>query len=80
MAAINVYRYDFYDPLLKRERRSIDFATGDAISAMGAKALAETLRTVDESLVDDEGIVRAIRMPPREIVERSPARGWEARP
>ena len=31
MAAINVYRYDFYDPVLKRDRRSVDYATGDAI-------------------------------------------------
>ena len=47
MATINVYRYDFYDPVLKHERRSVDYATGDAAMAMGARVLAETVQSVE---------------------------------
>jgi len=59
MAAIKVYRYDFYDPQLKRDRRSVDYATGDAIMAMGGKILSETVQDVEEDLLEDEGTIRA---------------------
>ena len=74
MNRVNVYRYDYFDRLLKHDRRSVDYATGDAIAAMGGRPLAETQRSVDEQLVPDSGIIRAADMPPREILEapRSP--------
>lgn len=74
MNRINVYRYDYFDRLLKHDRRSVDYATGDAIAAMGAKALAETQRSVDEELLPDSGIIRAADLPPREILEPTRSR------
>jgi hypothetical protein len=74
MNRVNVYRYDYFDRLLKHDRRSVDYATGDAIAAMGGKPLAETQRSVDEDLVPDSGIIRAADMPPREIIEPVRAR------
>lgn len=74
MNRINVYRYDYFDRLLKHDRRSVDYATADAIAAMGARPLAETQRSVDEDLVPDSGIIRAADMPPREILEPARAR------
>ena len=59
MALINVYRFDFYDPVLKRDRRSVDYATGDAIMEMGGKILSETVQSVEEVLIDDEETIRA---------------------
>jgi hypothetical protein len=74
MNRVNVYRYDYFDRLIKHDRRSVDYATGDAIAVLGGKPLAETQRSVDEKLVPDSGIIRAADMPPREILEspRSP--------
>jgi hypothetical protein len=66
MARVNVYQYDYFDRLIKHDRRSVDFATADVIAAMGAKALAESRRSVDEDLLPDSGIIRAADMPPRE--------------
>jgi len=74
MNRVNVYRYDYFDRLIKHDRRSVDYATGDAIAAMGARALAETQRSVNEDLVPDSGIIRAADMPPREILEPVRAR------
>ena len=66
MATVRVYQYDYLDGLLKRERRSVDFATADAIVAIkGATILAESMREVDESLLDENGVVRAADLPPR---------------
>jgi hypothetical protein len=59
MASIHVYRYDFYDPVLKRDRRSVDYATGDAIMEMHGTILSETQRSVDEHLVGRDGRIRA---------------------
>ena len=59
MAAIKVYRYDYYDPVLKRERRSVDYATGDAIMEMRGTILSETQQEIDEDLVDKDGTIRA---------------------
>ena len=59
MAAINVYRYDFYDPVLKRDRRSVDYATGDAIMARGGKILSDTVQNVEEDRLEDDGSIRA---------------------
>ena len=58
MASINVYRYDFYDPVLKRDRRSVDYATGDAISALSGKILSETVQEVEEDLLEEDGTIR----------------------
>jgi hypothetical protein len=59
MASINVYRYDYYDPVLKRERRSVDYATGDAIMKIHGTILSETLQSVDEGVLERDGTVRA---------------------
>lgn len=59
MATIKVYRYDFYDPLLMRDRRSVDYATGDAIMAMGGTILVETAQDVEEDLLEEDGTIRA---------------------
>jgi len=67
MAAVKVYLYDYFDRLLKRDRRSTDYATADAISEMGATIIAESERVVDDELLDDEGVIRAAKMPPRDI-------------
>lgn len=65
MAAIKVYQYDYFDRLLKCERRSVDFATAEAIAAMGATILAESVREVDEDLLDARGVIRGADLPPR---------------
>jgi hypothetical protein len=59
MASIKVYRYDFYDPVLKRDRRSVDYATADVIGKMGGTILVETEQTVEEDLLEAEGTIRA---------------------
>ena len=69
MATIQVYRYTFYDPQLKHDRMSVDYATADAIMERRGTILGETARAIDEDLVGEEGIVRAIDMPPRELAE-----------
>jgi hypothetical protein len=58
VAATKVYRYDFYDPVLKCDRRSVDYATGDAIMAMRATILSDTERSVDERQLDRDGTIR----------------------
>jgi len=69
MASVTVYRYDFYDPVVKRERRSVDYATGDAIMAMHGTILSETRQVVDEDLLERDGTIRAAHVymepPPR---------------
>ena len=59
MATVKVYRYDYFDRLLKHDRRSVDYATADAIAAIGGTILAESVREVDDRIVPDDGIVRA---------------------
>jgi hypothetical protein len=71
MAMVKVYQYDYYDRLLKRDRRSTDFATADAIMQAGATILSESERLVDEDLLQKDEHVRAADMPPREIPERA---------
>ena len=73
MAHVKIYQYDYYDPLLKRERRSLEFATADAIMERGGTILAESVREVDEDLVDDTGIVAARDLPPRGEYRKTPA-------
>ena len=70
MAAINVYRYDFYDPVLKCQRRSVDYATGDAIMALGGTILSDTLQVVEEELLEDDDTIRAMH-----IFAEAPLRG-----
>ena len=69
MAAVKVYRYDYYDTLLKRDRRSVDYATADAIMEMSGTILVETEKLVDERLNDGDGKIRAMdvfmEVPPR---------------
>lgn len=62
MASTNVYRYDFYDPVLKRDRRSVDYATGDAIMGMRGTILSDTMQTVDEDWLEDDGTIRAMHV------------------
>ena len=62
MASVNVYRYDFYDPVLKHDRRSVDYATGDAIMAMSATILSETQQVVEEQMLDKDGTIRAMHV------------------
>ena len=64
MAKLRVYRYDYFDTLLKRDRRSVDYATADAIAEQGGTILAESMREVDESLIPDSGTIRAADVPP----------------
>ncbi len=67
MARVKVYRYDYFDRLLKRDRRSVDYATSDAIAEIGGTILAESMREVDDRIVPDSGIVRAADLPKAEI-------------
>ena len=62
MAAVKVYRYDFYDPVMMRDRRSVDYATGDAIMAMSGKILVETQQEIDEDMLEDDGTIRAVHV------------------
>jgi hypothetical protein len=58
MATIKVYRYDYFDRVLKRDRRSVDYATGDAISLLGGTIIVETERVVDEDWLEEDGTIR----------------------
>lgn len=86
MAAVKVYRYDYFDRLLKRDRRSVDYATADAIAAMGGTILAESMREVDDRIVPDSGVVRAAEIAKAEIgapevrAPRTPHRETRLRP
>ena len=71
MAAINVYRYDYYDPVLKRDRRSVDYATGDAIMKIRGTILSDTFQSVDEDLLEDDGTIRASRVFMEPVAPRS---------
>lgn len=73
MGHVKVYQYDFYDPLLKRDRRALEFATADTIMERGGTILAESVREVDEDLVDDDGVIAARNMPPRGEFRKTPA-------
>jgi hypothetical protein len=68
MATVKVYRYDYFDRLLKRDRRSVDYATSDAISGMGGTILGESMREVDDRVVGDDGIMRAADLTKAEVV------------
>ncbi len=70
MATVKVYRYDYFDRLLKRDRRSVDYATSDAIAQMGGTILAESMREVDDEIIPDDGIVRAADLPKGEVTDR----------
>jgi hypothetical protein len=67
MAMVKVYLYDYFDGLLKRDRRSTEFATADAIMGRRATILAESERLVDEDLLQEDEHVRAANMPPRDL-------------
>ena len=70
MAAVKVYRYDYYDGLLKRDRRSVDYATADAIAQMRGTVLAESMREIDDHMLGDDGIMRAADLMKAEIANR----------
>ena len=70
MAAVKVYRYDYYDGLLKRDRRSVDYATADAIAQMRGTVLAESMREIDDRMLGDDGIMRAADLMKAEIADR----------
>lgn len=62
MADVKVYRYDFFDGLLKRERRSTDYATADAIAERRGTIIAESMQLVDEASLDPDGHILAHRI------------------
>ena len=66
MADARVYLYDYFDGLLKCQRRSTDYATSDAIASKRGTIIAESMKLVDEDLLDDDGHIRAVDMLPRE--------------
>ena len=66
MADARVYLYDYFDGLLKRERRSTDYATSDAIAAKRGTIIGESMKLVDEGLIGADGHIRAADIPPRE--------------
>ncbi len=70
MARVKVYRYDYFDRLLKRDRRSVDYATADAIAAMHGTILAESMREIDDALLGDDGVMRAADLQRAEIAHR----------
>jgi hypothetical protein len=72
MANVKVYQYDFYDSLLKCERRSLEFATADHIMDKRGTIIAESVREVDEDLLDDDGVIAARNLPPRDLTLPSP--------
>jgi len=72
MADAKVYLYDYFDGLLKRQRRSTDYATSDAIAAKRGTIIAESMKLVDEELVGDDGHIRAADIPPRDDVPLEP--------
>ncbi len=80
MATARVYQYDYFDRLLKRDRRSVDFATSDAIMEMGGTIIAESMREIDEDLLDDNGVIKAKDLPPRPIAQEEEVRPQWMRP
>lgn len=80
MASVKVYQYDYFDRLLKRDRRSTDFATADAIMKAGATILSESERVIDESVLQEDEHVRVIDMPPRELPDRGYGMGDSSAP
>ena len=69
MATVKVYRYEYFDRVLKRDRRSVDYATADAIAQMGGTILAESMREVDDSVIGDDGAVRAADLRKAEVAD-----------
>ena len=67
MAGVKVYLYDYFDGLLKCDRRSTEHATADAIAEKGGEIIAESERVVDDSLLEDDGTIRAVNLPPRDF-------------
>jgi hypothetical protein len=84
MTMVRVYQYDYFDTLLKRDRRAVEYGTADGIVARHGTILAETMKEVDDSLLSDAGFIRAGDMPPRDFTpeeEHPPLfRRREARP
>ena len=68
MTLVRVYQYDYFDSLLKRERRALEYGTADAIVARHGTILSETMREVDDNLLNDDGFIRAGDMPPRDFL------------
>lgn len=67
MTMVRVYQFDYFDSLLKRDRRAIEYGTADAIAARHGSILAETMREVDDSFLNGDGFIRAGDMPPRDL-------------
>ena len=66
MADVKVYLYDYFDRVLKRDRRSTLYATADYIAAQGATIIAESEKVVDDELLNDDGTIAAHKIPPRD--------------
>ena len=73
MADVKVYLYDYFDRLLKRDRRSTLYATADFIAEQGATIIAESEKIVDEDLLNEDSTIAAHKIPPRD--ESTPPRG-----
>lgn len=67
MTMVRVYQFDYFDPLLKRDRRALEYGTADAIVARHGTILAETMRDIDDTLLNGDGFIRAAHMPPRDL-------------
>ncbi len=63
-----VYRYDYLDRQLMRERRSEDYATADAVDRLGGRVVVDTRREIDDAKVDAWGLVR-----PQDMADSRPA-------
>jgi len=74
MADVKVYLFDYFDRVLKRDRRSTLYAIADAIAAQGATIIAESEKIVDEDLLNDDGTIAAHKIPPRDEATPPPPR------
>ena len=79
MNDVKVYLYEYFDGLLKRERRSTDYALAETIAGQRGTIIAESERVVDQDLVGHDGHILAANIPlpeeEGEAVEPPPRKG-----
>ena len=63
MADVKVYLYDYFDGMIKRDRRSTEYAMAESIAARRGTIIAESERIVDEDLIHEDGSIRATDIP-----------------